>query len=354
MKLLIINCLFLLMAKKPSKRASKAHKPKRKPAKRPAKRKPEPKKKPKAAKRSRPKKPEAVPGPPSALPKEKSVGLSIAPPLYPREPQPLPPPKPGLSPEITINLDTLPAWEDRLRLRRTMFEDGLKFYLVGKGSPESEQASSLLSSCKKDSQPKKPGYFMVCAKGRDGKIAGAMDGHALEGGIVSICRSYAKDRKIRDLHILLYAAALTGRGAKYAVFSTAVCPLSYELAGKLILLGRGFGMSALPIDHPKSIFFIRKVGNELEPSASGEELADVLRTLVLLEPSLAHKAGELAQQESVTLISLPLSPDSREHLHELRELADSLHLEGETKSVLDDLRDDYIVARKDVTPESLF
>lgn len=336
--------------KKPVRKAKRpAKKPKAKAAKRPSRR-------PKPAKRKQKRKPQPKPEipPPRALPKEKKVGLSVAPPLYPKEPQPLPPPKPGLSSEITINLDTLPAWEDRLRLRRTMFEDGLKFYLVGKGSPESDEASALLSACKKDSQSKKPGYFMVCVKGRNGRIAGAMDGHALDGGIVSICRSYAKDRKVRDLHILLYAAALTGRGAKYTVFSTAVCPLSYELAGKFILLGRGFGMSALPIDHPKSIFFIRKVGNELEPSASGEELADVLRTLVLLEPSLAHKAGELAQQESVILLSLPLSPDSREHLHELRELADSLHLEGETKAVLDSLRDDYIVARKDVTPETLF
>ena len=155
------------------------------------------------------------------------------------------------------------------------------------------------------------------------------------------------------MHILLYAAALTGRGAKHVVFSTAICPVSYELAGKLILLGRGFGMSVLPLNHSKSIFFIRRVGNELEPTAPGEELADVLRTLVLLEPSLAQKAGEIAAQETVSLIPLPLSPDSREHLHELKEVVDFLHLEGE-KEVFDNLRNDYIIARKDVTPESLF
>jgi hypothetical protein len=329
------------MAKKRSKKTSAK---KRKSIKKPIRKRP--KKKP------LPKKPEII-SPPSALPVGKKPEITIAPPLYPKKPEPLPPPTPGKSTELKINLDLLPAWEDRLKLRHTIFEDGLKFFTVGKDSRESKQATDLLSECAKKQQGKKPGYFMVCAKDKEGKIVGAMDGHVLRGKIVSICRSYAKDKKVRDLHILLYAAALTGRDAKHVVFSTAICPVSYELAGKLILLGRGFGMSVLPITHPKSIFFIRRVGNELDPAAPGEELADVLRTLVLLEPSLAQKAGELAAQETVSLIPLPLSPDSREHLHELKEVVDLLHLEGE-KEVFDNLRNDYIIARKDVTPESVF
>lgn len=337
---------------KPARKAKRTKPAKKRPAK-PSKREPAPKKKVRRPENAIKKMPEAV-SPPSALPKEKKVGLKVAPPLYPREPQPLPPERPGMSPELTINLDTLPAWEDRLRLRRTMFEDGLRFFLAGEGSPERKEALEILSQCQKDPQGRKPGYFLVCAKDKQGKMVGAMDGHALEGNLVSVCRSYAKDRRVRDMHVLLYAAALTGRGAKHVVFSTAICPLSYKLAVELILLGRGFGMAALPLGHQKSIFFIRRVGSELEPSAGGEELADVLRTLVLLEPSLAQKAGELAEQESVVLIPLPISPDSREHLHELRDAIDSLHLEGDAKDVLDSLRDDYIIARKDVAPESLF
>ncbi|MFZ5501037.1 MAG: hypothetical protein ACOY58_03890, partial [Candidatus Micrarchaeota archaeon] len=206
----------------------------------------------------------------------------------------------------------------------------------------------------KDSQDKKPGHFIVFAKDRAGKVVAAMDGHALDKKVLSICRSSARDRRVRDMHVLLYAAALTGRGASYVVFSTAICPFSYELAGKMVVLGRGFGMSAVPLKAQESMLFIRKKGSELEHSLSGGELADVIRSMVILQPSLAQTAGDFAEEESVHLIPLPLSPDSREHLHELRDAVESMQLSGETKDVFETIRNDYVIARKDITPEKLF
>ena len=212
-------------AKKRPKTSKKPVKPKKKPVRKKPMQKSAPKKttkrkplKKKSVKKTI-KKPTKKISPPSALKKKQKPKPFATPPLYPKRPEPIPKPAPGLSKELTINLDLLPPWEDRLRLRRTIFEEGLKFFMAGKNSEEQKEAKELLSHCSKNPSDQKPGHYMVCVKDKSGKIVGAMDGHALDNNIVSICRSYVKDRKTRDMHILLYAAALTGRAAKHVVCS---------------------------------------------------------------------------------------------------------------------------------------
>jgi hypothetical protein len=185
-------------------------------------------------------------------------------------------------------------------------------------------------------------------------MIGAMDGYMLPENILVICRSFAKADDVRETHILLYSAALSGKVPDYVVFSTALCGISAELAGRLILLGRGFGMSAMPLNHPSSIFFVRRVRRELDPISSGAELAKVLRALAPLDDSLLQLAAGFEKKGTVPLIPLPSSPDNREHLHELRDVVASLSLPAEQlQPVLDSLRTEYVLGRKDITPNAL-
>jgi hypothetical protein len=252
-------------------------------------------------------------------------------------------------------LDLLPEWEDRLRLRRVIFEDGLSFSNIDKSSPEFTEASQLLAMAGKEARPDAPGYFIVCVKGRSGSVTGALDGHALAGNIVVINRSCVKDDRKRELHILLCAAALTGRRPACVVFSTAFHELSEDMAGMLILLGRGFGMSALPPGDPRSLLLLRRVGKELDPLSNGQEVAGILRAVAAFVDSTLYSAAAFERKGTVALIPLPTSPDTREHLHELRDFVSLAGLPPDhIDSVMEKLRVDYVLARKDISPAALF
>ncbi|MFH0737958.1 MAG: hypothetical protein V1827_05040 [Candidatus Micrarchaeota archaeon] len=302
-------------------------------------------------------KPEAEPIEPEEAEKEKPEEArqekkAASPPIPQKAPS-----TPAAAPPVgafSPDLDTLPGWEGRHRLKRMIFEEGLTFLAVKKGVPESKEASAMLSKCAKEGEEGAPGYFIVCAKDRSGKVIGVLDGNSLDDGVVAISRSCAKDSHTRELHLLLYSAALTGRNASYVMFSTSSPPISQEFAGKLILLGRGFGMSAIPVHDPKCLFFLRRMGKELDPLSEGEEISKVLKALSKIEPALAKTASEFSKKGMVALIPLPISPDSREHLHELRDSVSSLGLKGELQPVLDSLRNDYLIERKDIAPSALF
>ncbi len=304
--------------------------------------------------------PPAPPAQPKIILVAEKKPVSVAPPKPETPPEPTPPVPfdnkaagGPLAVELSPALDMLPGWEDRLRLRRAIFEDGLKFFSLSRSSPEYTEATSLLAPCGREAKAIQ-GYFMVCAKDRSGAMIGAMDGYMLPENVLVICRSFAKSDNVRETHILLYSAALSGKAPDYVVFSTALCGISAELAGRLILLGRGFGMSAMPLNHPSSIFFLRRMRNEIDPISSGAELGKVLRALAPLDQSLQNIAAEFEKKGMVPLIPLPASPDNREHLHELRDLVASLNLPSEQlQPVLDSLRTEYVLGRKDITPNAL-
>ncbi len=247
----------------------------------------------------------------------------------------------------------LPDWEDRLRLRRTIFEDGLEFFEAGKGSAEANEAYIMLNQSHKTAHSDLHDYLLICAKDRSGKIVGAMDGHAL-GDTLVIGRSFSASTKTRELHILLYAAALAGRNPSFVVTYTKLGDFSIDTAGRLILFGRGMGMSAIPLK-TTHLIFVRRMRKELDPISSGPEIAAILEKLKIFgELDLDAHIGEFSSKSVVPLIPLPLSPDSREHLHELRDVVNSLGLPaGQLEAVMATLRADYVSGRKDITPQAL-
>jgi hypothetical protein len=259
-----------------------------------------------------------------------------------------------LAVQIDLALETLPEWEDRGRLKRVIFEDGLAFFALSNVSPEFTEANSLLSQSKHPAIDA-PGHFIVCVKDRGGKIVGALDGHLLSENTLWIDRSCVLDDKKRELHILLYCAALSGKSVSFVLCSADKEPPSVQSAGKFILFGRGFGMSAIPFNHPKSVYFVRRVGKELYPLSTGQEIAKVLGELVRLgDHSLEPVAADFANKESVALVPLPTSPDSREHLHELRDFFVALGLPtGNLQAIMDELRVQYVTGRTDITPQSI-
>jgi hypothetical protein len=258
----------------------------------------------------------------------------------------------ALAVEIKPALEMLPGWEDRGRLRRVIFEEGLTFFALSRTSPEFAAALSLLSP---SSRPmiEAPGHFMVCVKGRDGSIIGAMDGHSLSDSILSIDRCCVRGERRRELHILLYGAALAGKKPLYVVCTAAREALSMDSAGRFILFGRGFGMSAMPLPRARLVFLVRRVGKEPDPMSSGEEIASLLRAMGPLGfGDMGALAAEFDKKGPLALIPLPSSPDSREHLHELRDAVAQLGLPADNlEEVLAGLRSGYVLGRADITPE---
>jgi hypothetical protein len=247
----------------------------------------------------------------------------------------------------------LPEWEDRLRLKRVLFEDGLTLYSLGRHCQEFTEAASLLAQSGKASADNVPGYFIVCLKDRAGKMVGAMDGHMLDNSVMTIGRSCAKGEKRRELHILLYSAALSGHQPSYIIFSTKKSALSEDSAALMILLGRGFGFSAIPAQLPDSHILIRRVRHELDPISSGQELSGALGAAKpVLGSVFALAVSEIAKRGIMPLVPLPSSPDSREHLHELRDVVSMLGISAANiDEVIERLRIDYVLGRKDITPE---
>jgi len=250
-------------------------------------------------------------------------------------------------------LDMLPEWEDRLRLKRAIFEDGLAFFSLGRHCPEFIEASSMLAQSGKASGDDVSGYFIVCLKDRAGRMVGAMDGHMLENGVMSIGRSAAKGEKRRELHILLYSAALSGHQPSYIIFYTKKTALSEDAAALLILLGRGFGFSAIPAQLPDRLLLIRRVKHELDPISNGQEISGVLGAAKpVLGSAFEMAIAETAKRGIMPLIPLPTSPDSREHLHELRDVVSMLGISADNlDGIIERLRVDYVLGRKDITPE---
>jgi hypothetical protein len=301
-------------------------------------------------------------------PREKP--LALTPPATPLMPvqqkapeKPAPPPHIDASREVSgplaipliPALELLPEWEDRLRLKRAIFEGGLTFFSLGRNCPEYHEASIALSRSGKASRNGVGGYFIVCIKDRAGKMAGAMDGHMLENGLMSISRSFAAGPRRRQMHILLYCAALAGHQPSYILFSMGKAEFSADDGARLILLGRGFGFSILPISIPDRVFFIRRVRRELDPISSGQELSQALAPAKpLFDSSFANSLAELAGKGILPLAPLPTSPDSREHLHELRDAVAALGMPAAgLEAVLEKLRVEYVLGRKDLTPEFL-
>lgn len=251
---------------------------------------------------------------------------------------------------LEADLDLLPVWEDRLRLRRMIFEDGLAFLAPGADSPEYTESRALLAKTGRKGFRDMPNYFLVCIRDRDGRIVAAMDGH-FTNDILVILRSSVSGQKKRELHVLLYSAALSGHSPKYVVFAADRKPLDFSHAGELILLGRGFGMSAFVAE---KLLFVRRVKKELDPLSTGPEISKILDSMVPFVPELGKLVVEYSAKNIVALSPLPTSPDSREHLHEIRDAAEALGLIPEdVDQLMEDLKHRYVYGREDITPESL-
>ncbi|MFN7991204.1 MAG: hypothetical protein U0R44_03530 [Candidatus Micrarchaeia archaeon] len=330
--------------------------------------KPKPSKAGKAAKKPAPAKPRQpilikesqqnvmISSPPSVplLPPVSSIPLVEAapPPLQPAPASPNPPIS-GSNPVIPA-IEMLPDWEDRLRLKRVIFEDGLEFFSLGKGAEDFSPAYVMLNRSGKKSHSDLHDHFMICAKDRSGRMVGAIDGNALSENLVVLNRSVAEGSKKREIHALLYAAALAGRKPAYVACYTKLGEFSVDLAGRLIFFGRAWGMSAIPLK-TSHIIFVRRVKKELDPLSDGGEIASLLSQLKELgELELETHISEFKEKGPVALILLPTSPDSREHLHELRDLVSSLGIApDQLEDVMISLRSDYVSSRKDITPEVL-
>ena len=153
--------------------------------------------------------------------------------------------------------------------------------------------------------------------------------------------------------MLLYAAALAKSKPAYVMLAQPRA-FSFETACRLIFAGRGLGMSALPTRHKSLLFFIRRVGKESDPIAGGKEIAGALRAAGGLFEGLEASISELEGKDAFALVPLPNSPDTREHLHELKDAVLDLGLPSESlDKVLQRLADEYVADRKDISPESL-
>lgn len=255
---------------------------------------------------------------------------------------------------LTPALELLPDWEDRLRLKRAVFEDGLAFFSLSRGCPEYHEAMIALSKTGKAAHEETTGYFIVCMKDRTGAMVGAMDGHMLGNAVMHVGRSFVRGEKRREMHILLYSAALSGHTPDYILFSCSKPALNVDLAAKLILLGRGMGFCGIQMNKPGALVFIRRVRRELDPISSGKEIAQALEGADALFGT-EKESAELRGKGVVPLVPLPTSPDSREHLHELRDVVQALELDApDLDAVLETLRSEYLLQRKDLTPGLLF
>jgi len=260
-----------------------------------------------------------------------------------------------------LALEMLPSWEDRRRLRKVIDEEGYSFSMPEAGSPDFKSALKLLSKSRK-ADAEIPGRVLVCAKDRFGKLAGATDGFVFseEEAVVLVMSRAAvfgeDDRK--DLHMLMHGVLLGAAKPTHVACCTEKPDLSQaEEAGRLIFYGRGFGMSAIPIDHPKLLCFMRRVGKEHSPATPGQEVAMVLHALnsVRKDEALEAVVAEFSRRESVSLVMLPASPDPGEHMHELKDALIALGLPtARFDSSFAALESQYLRGRADITPASLF
>jgi|GEM_PF-6852525 len=292
--------------------------------------------------------------PEAAIEEEKPGKKRMPPPRKPAEEKAAPAPAAPL-------FAMLPAWEDRRRLRKVIEEEGFEFSTPAPGSRDFREALKLLAKYRQ-ADTGGSGYALVCVRDRAGKLAGATDGYvAAQVGatVLVIGRSvvFAQDKR-KDLHMIMHGALLEAAKPTHVACCTGRPNLSKaEDVGKLIFFGRGLGMSAIPVNHPRLLCFLRCVGNEHNPRISGKDAAMVLAAVNKIQDddALGSIGAELSGRESVTLVMLPASPDPGEHMHELKDAVLALGLPtNQFDSAFDSLESQYLRGRADITPASLF
>ena len=279
-------------------------------------------------------------------------------------PEPLPPKAEEAAPvEVAPALEMLPKWEDRRRLDKAIEEGKLAFYIPPRKSAASREAMRLLAEATgQAADANVPGYSIVCAKGKTGRLVGAADFHIMEEGGVKLLimarSAVSLGTSRRDMHSLLYACALAAAKPTHVVCRTARPDLSRTWdVGRLIFFGRGLGMCAMPLKHPRMLYFIRRIGKEGAQPMSGQRLAMMLgmANAAYKDKLVPELAGVLAKGEAVALIMLPASPDYGEHLHELKDAVMALGLPtAKLDASLGKLESRYLRGRADITPASLF
>lgn len=291
--------------------------------------------------------------PPMAPPSPKTAPLTL-PPIQPVMPEEHAVPKIRAPPgALAPALDLLPEWVDRTHLHGVMEEDGLVFTAPAAGSPDYAEAQRLLSNCR-EANTSLPGYLIVCARDSAKRMVGALDGY-VKDDILIILRSFTNSEKKRDVHVLMHSCALGMAKPAYVACCTERPDLSdAESAGKLVFIGRGIAMSAMPFTGQKMLFFIRRIGKEYDPISSGEELAKVVGAMKPLCPDIAAAASEIASKGVVPLILMPSSPDRLERLRELKEAAIMLDLPADAlDKIFDTLKEQYVQSRIDITPPAI-
>jgi hypothetical protein len=288
--------------------------------------------------------------PPPLLPK--SAPLAV-PPIQPIVPEEHKIPKVRVPPGALVPaFDLLPEWVDRSHLHGVMQDYGLVFTAPGPGSADYTEAQELLSKCRK-SRASMPGYFVVCAKQND-RLIGALDAYP-SGDVLVVLRSFAASENKRDVHILMHCCALgMAKPAYVACCIERQDFASAESAGRMILMGRGLGMTALPFTHQKMLFFLRRIGREYDPLSSGPELVKVAAAMKPLCPEVAAAASGLASKGVVPLVLMPTSPDRMERLRELRDAAIMLGLQADKLDLIfETLKQQYVHLRIDITPAAV-
>lgn len=335
----------------PKPKAKKAAKPKMK--KKAAPKKMQRKAPPGKARKPAPKKKAAVRAPaPAPVPQAGPKPLAV-PPIQPIVPEEHEVPKVRAGPgEVVPAFDLLPEWVDRSHLHDVMQSEGLAFTSPAAGFADHTEAQRLLASCR-EANTSLPGYLIICAKEKD-KVVGAMDGY-VAGDTLVVLRSFSASEKKRDLHVLMYGCALGMAKPSYVALCTERPDFSgVESAGRLILIGRGFGMSALPFAHQRMLFFLRRMGKEYDPLSSGQELARVARAMKPLCAEVESAAEEISGKGVVPLVLMPSSPDRMERLRELRDASIMLDLPAEKlDAIFAELEEQYVRSRMDITPDTL-
>ena len=257
--------------------------------------------------------------------------------------------KPGPDP------DNLPPWEDRQRLKDEIASENISFSLVDPHSPTYRTALGFLPEPSVPHQKREGSIFVYGAYGPEGNLIGAIEACEMEDTLIILRSRAGGQMKRRDMHLLLYSCALTHSRAKNTIYACAKSEVDEELAGLFVLLGRGFGMAAIPIAHSSILFFLRRSGREYDFLISGPELSKMLSPLqAFFGQSMQPTLEALEKTIAVALIPLPLSPDVGEHLRDIKEAVSSLSLPTkDLEPLLDGLRTEYVDNRKDITPETL-
>jgi hypothetical protein len=246
--------------------------------------------------------------------------------------------------------ELMPPWQDKSGLSEFVSSQGIAFSLQKPGA----EASEFLAKGRAVDE-KLPGYFIIQAR-KGATLIGAVDGYALQDTLVFM-RSRALGAMRPELHSALYCAAMTYARAqapqpKAAFYVCPKLPLSEDMAGKLLFLGRRAGMQALPTEGSNTLVFIRRIGKEYDFIADAKELAALLRSISAIFKLDAVISG-LEGKGTLMLIPLPMSPDAQDRLHELEDTVRALGIgTANLAAVLEKLRNVCVYERKDVAPES--